>query len=538
METKHRDGGSKWTKRPHFSPGHRLSAEALNSIATDQLRRQRLLTRALHGQGVVFGYALERDPAAGHDEGPDKPDDPKQRRDADRPASDPDAERAELRDALEIREEPGRRPDPDTASGHDPCGCHDRDRRPLKRTDHCIHITCGLIFDRHGRDLYWPGGPLGVHHVVGSKPKAAGWYVLRAHHAERRDPPDECGPCPSDDAQWVEQRVVFSLTLEAYPDCAAHPACPPADCATVCDYVCERSGSVWHPQPKDEHGWIPPADGLDDICIDGGPLCRIESGGWRYDAESGVPIACVKVHETKPAHCGAEFGFGPEPPKICSVRPVVVRTPVLYELIRDCHIDAAHIAGVGADWLRLITADQPVPWTALHDLLTGKEPFRIYFDKPIVARTLHEASVFLTVVIQDEEVDYWRAGRMPLDAVEPLDSGERAVKGDELAHSVRLVPSREWIEAELRQRRSSLNHGGYIELTVRGQLLRDRCGRMLDARPFDRPSAHPANPFYLDRHWAGQARPGDDFVAVFRFAPREGHTEPKHDHSTEGSKTS
>ena len=92
MATTHKGGTRTWPRRPHFAPNQRLTAQQLNAIMDDELRRQRLLTRALHGHGVVFGYALTDE------------------------------------------------------NGH------------LVLKDHCIDISCGLIIDRHGRDLYWPGG--------------------------------------------------------------------------------------------------------------------------------------------------------------------------------------------------------------------------------------------------------------------------------------------------------------------------------------------------------------------------------------------
>ena len=53
--------------------------------------------------------------------------------------------------------------------------------------------------------------------------------------------------------------------------------------------------------------------------------------------------------------------------------------------------------------------------------------------------------------------------------------------------------------------------GARFELTLRGQLVRHACDRMLDARPPD-----------VDPSSRCQGRPGDDFVSVFRVGPKEG----------------
>ena len=160
--------------------------------------------------------------------------------------------------------------------------------------------------------------------------------MLEAHYAERHDPSGGCGPCPTDHVQWIGQGVAFTLTwCKECPKCEHHPKCPPAQCTTLCDYVCERTGS--------ERGPIPPARDLESICAEPGPLRQSRCGGWQYDADAGVPIACVYVHAVVPEYCGAKYGFRGDPPAICSVRPFVYRTPLLYELIRGCHVDLARV---------------------------------------------------------------------------------------------------------------------------------------------------------------------------------------------------
>lgn len=446
MSMTHDHGSKEWTKRPHFAPGQRLSAEALNAIMGDELRRERLTRVALHGYGVVFGYGFTRQDAAY------SPADP----------------------------------------SHDDCGCSDRDHRRLKLTDHRIEIACGLILDRHGRDLYWPGGQLGVHDLVGPDPDQAGCYVLKAHYAERHHPPAGCGPCPTDHVQWIGQGVVFTLAwCKECPKCEHHPKCPPANCTTLCDYVCERTGS--------EYGVIPPARDLETICAEPGQLCESRCGRWWYDAEAGVPIACVHVQSVVPEHCGPKYGFRDDPPEICSVRPFVYRTPLLYELIRGCHIDLARVERLS--W----KVNQQISWDEFTELFDPQKSkgFQIFFTKPIRNATLHPASIFLSAVVQEHRAGYFETARIPLK-VEYLNSN-----GD-FASGVRLVLHPDWVRNEVEDEDSWLDRGASIELTIRGQLLRDECGRMLDARSFD-----------VADKWSGQNNPGGDFVAFFRVARKE-----------------
>ena len=232
MSMTHDYRSKEWTRRPHFAPGQRLSAQALNAIMGDELRRERLARVALHGYGVVFGYGLARQDAAGVSAGQAPVPVPPAGSDNKAPQ----------------RQEPS----------YDDCGCRDRDHRRLKLTGHCIEITCGLILDRHGRDLYWPGGQLGVHDLVGRVPDQEGCTCCRPTMPSDTIRPVK-GPCPTDQVQWIGQGVVFSLTwCRECPKCEHHPTCPPADCTTLCDYVCERTGSA--------RGPVPPADDLESIC--------------------------------------------------------------------------------------------------------------------------------------------------------------------------------------------------------------------------------------------------------------------------------
>jgi hypothetical protein len=459
MATMYHRGPAAWTKRPHFAPGQQLTAQGLNGIVDDALRRQRLITRVLNGFGVAFGYALTR------------------------------------------QDQHGRRP-----PEHDHCGCRDGDHRLLKLGDHhAIEMSCGLIIDRHGRDLFWPGGCLCVADTVGKRPDREGWYVLAAHYAERREPPDGCAPCPSDRVQWIEQSVAFSLTWhERCPQCEHQCDCPPAQCATLCDYVCGRTGSS-------ENG-IPAAPDLAEICRKPDELCESECGCWRYDAGGGIPIACLRVENEIPpdAKCGPRFVFADTAPSICTVRPFVYRTPLLYELVRDCHVDLARVESLSwQDWL-VPEWSKKIPWDSFTERVLSEDPspkagFKIWFTRPIEIRTLHRASIILRAITRSESENHFRIERrIPLRELRPLEIDPATGK---YARGVQIIFSRQWEDGEIRHA-TSMEDGAQIELTIRAQMLRDECGRMPDARPFG-----------VDLKWSGQSRPGDDFVATFRVAP-------------------
>jgi hypothetical protein len=149
----------------------------------------------------------------------------------------------------------------------------------------------------------------------------------------------------------------------------------------------------------------------------------------------------------------------------------------------------------------------PVPWDELSariqviDETDADDGFAIWFTRPVRADTLTTASVVLSAITQEALADYWMAGRVPIE-VRPLE-----VSGD-LALGVQLVADAEWLDAEVTGKRSSLADGFRLEITIRGQLLRDDCGHMLDAVPTDLGCA------------PCQGRPGDDLIWAFEVGER------------------
>jgi hypothetical protein len=466
MDTIYHPDRTAWPKRPRFAPRQHLTAQQLNGIAADELRRQRLITRAMHGTGVVFGYRLRR-------------------------IGDPPGEEAS-NDAIRKAA----------------AGAGSDDQRELAIDKHRIHIACGLIFDRHGRDLYWPGGWLDPCDIAGKQPDHDGRYTLNVHYAEQTVPPDGCGPCPSDAEQWIKQGVVFTLT----PDCKEDERkCPDAHCVTLTDYVCGRTGSTAR--------GVEPAKDLEWACRDPGEVKAAGCDDWRYDAEAGIAIACVWIGKIVPdgAPCGPLFGFLPKKPEVCSVRPFVYRNPLLFELAKECHTDFPRVKSLS--WQSIL--NQAIDWDDFVYLCDPSKPpdrpdpqkpprpkgLEIFFTEGIQISTLHVGSILLSVVVQERKASYFEASRIWLKAFEPLE-----VHGDgKLARGVRLKPHPNWITSELNDEQSSLDRGALIELTIRGQLLRNACGQMLDARPLD-----------VELEWPGQKRPGGDFIALFSVRPKEG----------------
>jgi hypothetical protein len=426
-----------WSTRPRFTPRQRLTAEQLNTGFGDELSRQYLLNRAVHGYGVVMGYGLS------------------------------------------LHED-----------------------RTLDLTHGHLEIGDGLALDRYGRMLVWRCGRVGMDDLVGARPKKEGRYTLIAHYAVRSPDQDDCGRGAGERSLWTEEAVVFSLRPECEDTQYGCPDLPADRCVSHGEYLNWRNGGL----PAEEPGVAPSPDV--DWFSRTVPAPRTScGGGWAYDSDPtvGVPLACLEICDLTDGDddCEPRWGFcRDKAADLISARPLVYRNPLLYELTRCCGVELPRVRSISwKDWIDRGWQD-PVPWElfAQHMADTTKG-FEVSFTNPLDARSLHEASIFITVFYQDGDAS-WRNYRMPLDELVALGD-------DEKSHGVRLVPDQaDWVPSEITGRQSNLFHGIRIEVTIRGQLLHDHCGRMLDARPIG-----------MECGARCQARPGGDLVTAFRVGP-------------------
>ena len=358
-----------------------------------------------------------------------------------------------------------------------------------------LAISCGMALDRHGRLLRWPEGKLRYCDLANEE-DCEGVFTLLVHHAERRVEKGGCGPC-GEKPEWIEDGVIFSLARECRPADRACPAPKPGQCVSWDEYVCSRTGSG--------SSKLAPAPDLRWACEDPGDLCRIECSDTRYDSGAGIPIACVRVANLAPPECDPVWGFA-KVSETCEVRPYVYRTPLLYELVRGCQDNLARVESLSwQDWLiddARHDWDYDVDWDEFEKRFTDSQGLVITFTRPIRTRTVHPASIFLTAVYWEPGADYLLTRRIPA-RLTPLPKGD-------LATRFQLVIDKEWAGSEISSR-STLRDGGRIELTIRGQMLRDGCGNMLNAVPL-----------FYDPSTPAQGCPGGDFVAVFSFARPKG----------------
>jgi hypothetical protein len=360
-----------------------------------------------------------------------------------------------------------------------------------------LKVSCGMALDRHGRLLHWPGGAVTKAEMT-PMPECEGRFTLSIHYARREVPGGGCGPC-SDRPQWIEEGVVYSLRHECQPLDRACVTPSDACCIDLDEYVCLRNAA--------HDGLLPAAADLEWACKQPGGLCRIGCSDIFYDAEAGIPIACVEIRNLcDNPDCEPVWGFA-KVGEACEVRPWVYRTPLLYELIKGCQNDLARVESVqwGANKSSGDGWPDDVPWDEVAEAL--RQGPEIAFTKQVRADTVHPGSVFLTAILWERQADYMLTRRVPV-ALQALDAD------DGFASRFRLRINPDWVRNEV-ETRSELKTGGRLELTIRGQMIRDRCDNMLDALPLDYAPRTPPH-----------SRPGDDFVTLLRFAAQSSPPTP------------
>ena len=535
-----------WSKLPVYRPGGKLSAEQLTAGQDDTLLRDRLLTRALHGIGVVFGLDIETT-----DDGQVKVCD----------------------NCIHIG-----------------CGL------ALDRHGRMLYWPGGrLCYD----DLIGckPSGEgcytLKIHYA--ERPDKGGWD--RCHEGadwmhrcvvfsleEGCEPHD---PCPDDlpDDLCLSRRDYVCARTGQWPSkehaardlehaCEPIPPLDESECtrfgyardagiALACVPVCDLDRDKDH---------CPPRMGFCDRPVECGERAEdaVEAKQEKTREEAGRETAEAAVerlgrHAEDPGrkHDAGKPGCGCEDEdrenrcraRSCDVRQVAYRSPLLYELLNDTDVRLARVLAVG--WKRWVLGrwEDRMPLSefkarteacmtdcdgAVGDAsgLPWMQGFAALFSRPVRADTLHPMSVTMDVWIRDNEIDPhcddsvaqvvgWTPQRVPVEIL-PLAVDDRG-----LAHGVRICPSGSWVRLRRKHidRCANSDQHARVEITFRGQTIRDACGCMLDARPPDLTCRDHCGTK------TGQARPGGDLVMAFRVGPDPQEDDETPDEGDDSTKT-
>lgn len=500
----HTDHDGCWSRLPVYRSGGRLTAEQLESEQSDADLRERLLNLALHGTGVVHGFGIATD-------------------------------------------ENGR----------------------VVVKNGCIHVGCGLALDRYGRTLFTADRWLSIDDLMPPFPDGEGCYTLSVHYAERHDRPS-WDPC-EDTVAWKHRCVVFSLKKDCEPACKC-PAClPPPSCDPRATFVCERTGMISNGKfeaPDLKEACAAPSDlvrcnsyhydpvaSIPLACL---AICRTNKDAHDCDPVYGFcDCEDMKAREERPEKWDGRQNLASaeqvkpsieEPvtvtgdhsskhpcssPSTCELRPVAYRAPLLYELINDTDVILPKLSfyswkqsAIG-EWdtrmsmeefqtrVRACTFDAEEKC----DSDPAKEDgFYVAFDRPVDVGTLHPLSVIMEVYLRQNKTNTggqamvvnWEQYRVPLLIKPDLDP-----ENDRCAIGFHICISEAWLDHIIGDIRACSADGqlARVEITLRGQMIRDKCGCMMDARPLELECRE-----HCGRK-TGQARPGGDLTMVFRVGP-------------------
>jgi hypothetical protein len=476
--------------RNNYYEGKRLTPEMFRVEQQYLLERRRLLNRAIHGWGVVYGYAIAWSDRNDNGRGPAAP-------------------RLTVGAGLAL----------------DSCG-----RELLRPGETSVRLDDVIFIDDDGRRIDPENALAGLEPPRSKKaPDIRVCWLLSAHYAEqssgRQSIADSCG-CDRHEWDQTCETVRFSLRRVdcrqccAADDCELHCECGAGPC-------CDAETAAREPRSYEtkDGGYDDDSDrmpfkrgGCNCLCDHltglqpgedcGGVLCDVEEpcGRIRVDLGHGVPLACIEL-ELDDRDC---WTFGADV-DACGPRRLVKRNDVLFDLVRGC--DLTRISAIS--WRRWHRAPDAVPFAdfsakfgpagAQQDEYVSK--FAVRFSRPVRTKTVGTDCFAITVLGGEPEGGWLDPQRVPITRIEPtLDPQD-----PDLMTEATLVISGGWVEDGLRGRHSVfVADETWVEIEVRGDFILDCNGQPVDA-----------NAVGLTPAPTGNGSPGGTMLSTFRVARAE-----------------
>jgi hypothetical protein len=461
--------------------GYRAEQEFLNG-------RRRLLNRAIHGWGVVHGFALRVDGGM-----------------------------LSIGEGLAL----------------------DRLGRELWQAEPAeFELDHLLVLDGDSK-LVRADGKLGER-LEGLADGDAQCWLLEAHYAEELLGPveldDGCG-CKRSEWDRTCETVVYSLRPIDCKTCCRPYKCE-LDCCCAPDTPCcgqeeGRDGGGPSNEDNERQGRE-----LGRLNARGGCACLCEhltglelgtdnprpppyiDGCTRADLRNGVALACIGLARDR---CD-EWAIA-RIHDACGPRRLVKRNDLLFDLINGC--DFTRIVEIGwSDWHRRETlAASVVPFVDFVAALGGESGdnpnyervtrrFWVRFSRPVRKDTLLPNAFAMTVMTDQTEGGWREVYRVPI--VDVLAEEE---EGAPVGHAsvARLAVSETWFSDGVQGRASIFLRGEtHVEIAVRGSFIVDCIGQTVAA---DSNGLSPSP--------SGGSGPGGDFLSTFTVAQREPQSYPR-----------
>jgi hypothetical protein len=496
----------------NYYEGKRLTPDTFRVEQRYMVERRRLLNRAIHGWGVVFGYSIVVEP---------------------RGAREAITHRLKIGEGLAL----------------DSCG------RELAQVGcSTIALKDVTVVSEHGRPLNRRECDDSFARVERQRVRERdrSCWLLEAHYAEQSiDPVQITDSCRCEQHEWDRVCETVRYTLRRVPceECCGAIGCElECRCAEggCCEPECERRDLPHDETTREEIREEVRDDVRDDVRekmredpshdvtrpMRGGcrcicdhltelhpgedctcRLCEIDEpcGTVRVDMTHGVPLACVDVMRNE---C-EEWTFGPRA-EVCGPRRFVKRNDLLFDLIQGC--DLTRISEIG--WAHWHRRREPVLLADFLDALgyDGVERdayvakrFWVEFSRPVEADTLRADCFAMTVLSRDERERWWTPNRVPIVGVELFPAEPNTSR---LVRGAAIIVDGIWLLDAVRSKASIFHdHEARVEVEVRGDFILDCNGQAVDAEAIGR-SPQPT----------GNGAPGGTFLSTFRVARSE-HSE-------------
>lgn len=456
--------------RNNYYVGKRLTVDSFRVEQKYLLERRQLLNRAIHGWGVVYGYAIKA-------------------------GSTPGAGRLEIGAGLAL----------------------DKWGRELLQTQTTIEVNDMIIFGPDEKSVRIYPDIARAKADLPKLRKGEVCWLLSAHYAERKTAPVSVeGSCQCEHNEWDHtcETVRYSLRPVWCAEC-----CHDFECELGCECgtgpCCDKSTDSHNARvdmPRTRGGCRCLCEHLTQLVpgAECSSLCEIEEScaRVRVDLRNGVPLACFKLVQD-----GNYWKFDGAV-EACGPRRLVKRNDLLFDLIRGC--DLTRISKISwADWHR---KQEPILFNFFSNALGYLEKkykpqeenvpheFSIEFSRPVRGNTLGPDCFTMTVMTVEGEGGWWQTYRVPIVRV---DTGGT----DSLVHRATIVFDEAWVKDAVRGWRTIFQRSETrVEIEVRGDFIIDCNGQTIDA------NAVGHSPFPT-----GNGTPGGTFLSSFRVAQAPPH---------------
>lgn len=413
--------------RNRYYPGKRLTPDTMSAEQDYLVERRRMINRAMHGWGVVYGYAT----------------------------------------AMATDSQCG-----DAAPG-------------------TLRIGPGLAFDRMGRELVQTTSlDLLFGDMIDIPGGSGDCWLLRVHYAEELSGPVSVSdPCHCERQQWdrVCETVRYSLERVPCSQCCEPQACGLA-CGCAEGPCC--AGQVPIP-PKGMTGAQGVAAGAraGALCCMCEHLTGLAPGGspkWhkvgprlRVDMGNGVPLACLRLNYDEKCKTWSIDDVA----DACGPRRLVKRNDLLYDLVRGC--DLTRISAIS--WAAWHRAPGRVAWAAFESFfgtaVSAKNEcmtkFNVSFSRPVRKDTVGPDCFSMTFLFNDAEGAWKTSLRAPILRIEHIAAAGHPT---ELVSGAALVVGWKWVNDAIRGTATRFDRcHALVEIEIHGDFILDCNGQALDA---------------------------------------------------------